>query len=111
MILQSRGLVRSRDKLNTLYLHLHWTNGHQTWQAEDLRLDASTLWASDNVRARDRLKILNLHDHNDYRHQTCHGGHISKEVLTQKVTSQQTFVGLEDVFKTCLEEVFNTSSA
>ena len=25
--------------------------------------------------------------------------------------SQQTFVGLEDVLKTCLEDVFNTSSA
>ena len=27
------------------------------------------------------------------------------------VLTQQTFVGLEDVFKTCLEGVFNTSSA
>ena len=26
-------------------------------------------------------------------------------------TTQQTFVGLQDVFKTCLEDVFNTSSA
>ena len=28
-----------------------------------------------------------------------------------KSTTQQTFVGLEDVFKRCLEDVFNTSSA
>ena len=27
------------------------------------------------------------------------------------IISQQTFVGLQDVFKTCLENVFNTSSA
>ena len=27
------------------------------------------------------------------------------------IISQQTFVGLQDVFKTCLEDVFNTSSA
>ena len=27
------------------------------------------------------------------------------------IASQQTFVGLEDVFNTCLEDVFNTSSA
>ena len=25
-------------------------------------------------------------------------------------TSQQTFVSLQDIFKTCLEDVFNTSS-
>ena len=28
-----------------------------------------------------------------------------------KEAAQQTFVGLQDVFKTCLEDVFNTSSA
>ena len=30
--------------------------------------------------------------------------------LIKEPTSQQTFVGLQDVFKTCLEEFFNTSS-
>ena len=35
-ILWSRGLARSRDKLNTLQLHLNWTNRHQTWQGGDL---------------------------------------------------------------------------
>ena len=25
----------SHDILNTSYLHLHWTNGHQTWQSSD----------------------------------------------------------------------------
>ena len=30
MILQLRDLVRSCEKLNTLYLRLHWISGHKT---------------------------------------------------------------------------------
>ena len=36
MIYQSRGLVRSHYKLNTLYLHFHKTNRHQILQGGDL---------------------------------------------------------------------------
>ena len=39
----------------------------------------------------------------------CFGWQIYHLLL--KVITQQTFVGLEDVFKTCLEDIFNTSSA
>ena len=35
MVLQSHGFVRSRDVLNTLYLHMYKTNGHQTWEGGD----------------------------------------------------------------------------
>ena len=28
---QSRGLGRTSDKLNMLYLHFHWINGHHIW--------------------------------------------------------------------------------
>ena len=31
--------------------------------------------------------------------------------ISGSLTPQQTFVALQDVFKTCLEDVFNTSSA
>ena len=34
-----------------------------------------------------------------------------KLLFVDHSNTQQTFVGLEDVFKTCLEDVFNTSSA
>ena len=34
--LYSRALVKLRDKLSTLYPHLHYTNGYQTWQGGDL---------------------------------------------------------------------------
>ena len=30
--LQDPSITWSRDKLNTLYLHLHETNGYQTWE-------------------------------------------------------------------------------
>ena len=36
IILQSRGFLRPRDILNTLYLNLHQTNGHQTWKVVTL---------------------------------------------------------------------------
>ena len=40
--LYSRALVKLRDKLSTLYPHLHYTNGYQTWQGGDLLWEAST---------------------------------------------------------------------
>lgn len=36
MILQLREFARSRDKYNTLYLHLKKTHGNQTRQGDDL---------------------------------------------------------------------------
>ena len=39
MILQSPGFVRSRDKLNIIYLHLQNTHGYQTRQSADLSAD------------------------------------------------------------------------
>ena len=46
MILQSPGFVRSREKLDTIYLHLQRTHGHQTRQAAGLQSDAPTLKAT-----------------------------------------------------------------
>ena len=37
MILQSHDFVRSRHMLNTLYLHLHYTNGHKHGKVVTLR--------------------------------------------------------------------------
>lgn len=51
MILQSPGFVKPRDKLNTIYLHLQETYGHQTRQGAGLL--APTLKAIN-------LKKLNL---------------------------------------------------
>ena len=36
MILQSHRFMGSRDKLDTLYIHLQWTNANQKWQSGDL---------------------------------------------------------------------------
>ena len=36
MTIQSRGFVRSCDKLKTLYLHSHSARGHKNWQKDDL---------------------------------------------------------------------------
>ena len=44
-------------------------------------------------------------------HSLCSGKIRKDEYSKLYVTTQQTFVGPEDVFKTCLEDVFNTSSA
>ena len=42
LISQSYGFVRSSDTLNTLYLHMLWTNGHQTWPSGGSPSGAST---------------------------------------------------------------------
>ena len=44
-----------------------------------------------------------------FRRQTKPSKALTK--ISLKVATQQTFVGLQDAFKTCLEDVFNTSSA
>ena len=46
MTLQSRGLARSRDKVETFFLHHHMvamrTYGHQTWQGSYLPVGVPT---------------------------------------------------------------------
>ena len=64
-----RGLVRSHDKLNTLYLHLQKIHRHQTKQGADLN-DYVT-----NTRSRVNLK--NLYHH---FHQTWSGADSGEEV-------------------------------
>ena len=45
------------------------------------------------------------------KQQKYHQAAITCMSILQMVTSQETLVGLEDVFKTFLEDIFNTSSA
>ena len=55
--------MRSRDKLNLLWLHLQKFNGHQTRQGADLFLEAPSLKVTllfdqaTTMRSRDELKI------------------------------------------------------
>ena len=42
MILQSYDFVRSGNVLNTLYLHLHSTNDHQTWESGDYKISGAS---------------------------------------------------------------------
>ena len=63
------GHVKSRDKLNTLYLHLQKTHNHQIKQGTDLKWEApiyKATWPFDhltNLKSRDDLKNLFFHCH------------------------------------------------
>ena len=68
------GHVRSRDKLNTLYLHLQKTHEHQIRQGADLQWEASILqnhvthWSRDQSESipRDNFKNSYFLDHKSY---------------------------------------------
>ena len=74
MTLWLRGLVRSHDKLKTLYHHYHNVWRHQIQHCDDLEWQASihkVTWKIkqvDFLRSCDRLKPLYLHYHNVCRY-------------------------------------------
>ena len=64
MIIWSRHLSRSRDKLKPLYLHKNYAYGHQTWQDGDLPWRVPThkvTWLFDHVVLRDHLASSNYY--------------------------------------------------
>ena len=69
---QCGGHVSSRDKLNTLYLHLQKSHEHQIRQVANLQWETLILKATSpfdhvtNVRLRDSFKNLYFHYHKSY---------------------------------------------
>ena len=61
--------VSQRDILNTLYLHLRYNNGHQTWWLSVMGFHPLI-----------QIKLL----HSAYGHKTYHGGDIPREAPTYK---------------------------
>ena len=57
MTLWLRGLLRSRDKLKSLYLHYHNFYGHKTWQ------DGRLLWAASTLNVTWPYNQVILWDH------------------------------------------------
>ena len=68
------GHMRSRNKLNTLHLHLQKTYRHQTMQGTDLLWEAPTIkvtWSFDHVtdlRPHDKVKKIYTHFQKTYGH-------------------------------------------
>ena len=81
--------MRSRDILNTLYLHLHQTNGYQIWEGGESPWRVSThkihldLRTCVNKRSRDKRKTY-LHRHNAYGPKIYHCGDIMQGAPAHK---------------------------
>ena len=79
-MIQSLGLVRSRNKLNMFYLHFHSTNGCQTWKSNKAH------YIRHHVSSCDKLELLNLPYQNAYGLQTCPFAEELWEAANPKVT-------------------------
>ena len=87
MIFQSSGFLRSCDKLNTSYLHLHYC--HQTWQGCDLLWQPSTNnftkpCKHGSCESREK-SIFYLHYHNAYGHLTRLSGDLTRGAPIHKL--------------------------
>ena len=72
MASQWDGHIRSRDKLNTLYIHLQKTHEHQTKEGDDWQWDAPILkatWPFDHMTF-ENFKNLYFHYHQSYSQYT-----------------------------------------
>ena len=97
----SRGLAKSREKLNTLYLQYRKSYDYQTRQGltyyEGLPLIKShNSLNAVHVRSRDKFKTLYHHYHNAYSQETWKGNDLPWGTPTDKVAWQFNHVVLWD---------------